>query len=70
MKTSQEWIIEIENQIDELKTKGFHHHYIIMASMTDQIAMILETYFKEYYIVESKKCGQCVGKWDIIISWT
>lgn len=70
MKTSEQWITEIENQIKELKKKGRHSHYIIMASMTDQVADIVQTYLKEYYDVETRKCNRCADKWDFIITWT
>jgi len=71
MKTKEQWLEEIENQITTLKDKGRKHHYLIMEEMSDETAKFLKKQLEnKNYSVETRKCNQCNSKWDIIISWT
>lgn len=69
MKTYDDWVIEIETRIAELKLKGRNTYYNISAKMTKPIATKLENYFSKSYEVEFKRCLQCENKYDIIITW-
>ena len=71
MKTSEQWLEEIENQITTLKDNGRKHHYLIMEEMLDETAKFLKNQLEtKNYSVEIRKCSQCNSKWDVIISWT
>ena len=45
MKTSEQWLEEIENQITTLKDNGRKHHYLIMEEMLDETAKFLKNQF-------------------------
>ena len=72
MKSSSEWIEEIENKIVELKGKNINTYYNIMAKMTRQTANEIALHFagNEEYSTEFKRCFRCDNKFDIIITWS
>lgn len=69
MKTSEEWIEEIEAEIIRLDYKGIKTYYNILAEMTKDTANKIYTHFSETYEAEVKRCNSCVNKYDIIITW-
>lgn len=71
MKTSNEWIVEIEFEILRLKLNNRHVYYMFSADMVDATAKQLEIHFKaiDGLSVEIRKCHRCSNKHDIIIDW-
>jgi len=71
MKTSEEWIKDIESKIETLRTKGIKSLFYPSSKMTSSTAASVEIHFKELgYDTEFKKCFRCNNKWDIIIQWS
>jgi hypothetical protein len=72
MKTSDEWISEIEDSIITLSELGRKTYYAISAEMTKHIANRVSLHFSsnEKYSVEVNRCNSCTNKYDIIITWS
>lgn len=70
MKTSEEFISEIEKDISSLKLKGRKWYYQINAEMTLEIMEKVEFHFKQLgYITDFRRCFSCKNNVDVIIGW-
>ena len=71
MKTSEQWIEEMERKLDDLKSKGHKAYYNIMAEMTKETANKVALHFAgdKNYTTEFKRCHSCENKYDIIFTW-
>lgn len=68
MKTANDWITEIDFQLEYLKLNKRHSYYGFSLEMTKQTANEIETYFKkEGYQVEMRECPRKL--FDCVITW-
>lgn len=71
MKKKQDWITELTEDIIRLKKAGRKTLYLISAEMNTETSNGIVKHFSDQgYDVESKKCGSCRNKWDLILQWT
>jgi hypothetical protein len=70
MKTAEEWITEIDFEIERLKLAGRHTYFQIALSMTHETSSKIFDYFNKLkYNIEVEKCHSCANKYSIIITW-
>jgi len=70
MKTTDEWVSEIESHISNLKNRERKTLYLISAEMLQETSKVVEIHFTELgYTVDIRKCNQCTNTFDIIIQW-
>ncbi len=70
MKTTEEWMLEIDDAIDRNKQKSLKYLYLINAEMTYETVSRIQEYCKKNgYALEWSKCRQCKDTYDIIIGW-
>lgn len=68
MKSYEEWLQEIEFEIERLRLNSRHVYYAFSVEMTRSTATLLEKYFKEIgYTVQITVCPK--KQWDLIIQW-
>ncbi len=65
-KSLEDWITEIENRIDVLKSRSIRTYFNVYVNITDLVANGIADHLRQFnYDVEVKRCAR--GLWDIII---
>lgn len=68
MKSTQDYITEIDFQVKDLKEKKRNGYYGFSLEMTKQTANEIKAYFeKENCQVEIRECPRKL--WDLVVTW-